>query len=75
MSPGELAHYVEVWAAAAVVLAPALGIIGHAFAALPWVWAKTIGNALNAISVDFKDLKDAKSNAKIAVLTEKLEKE
>jgi hypothetical protein len=56
-------HYIE----AAAILAPTIGIVGHAFAALPWVWAKTIGNALNAISVDFGDLKNAAKNAKVDV--------
>ena len=56
-------HYIE----AAAILAPTIGIIGHALAALPWKFTKTIGNALNAVSVDFGDLKDAAKNAKAAV--------
>jgi hypothetical protein len=68
MTSVELAHYVETGLATAAVLAPTVGLIGHAFAALPWTWAKTIGNVLNAISVDFGDLKDAKKNADVAML-------
>jgi hypothetical protein len=75
MTIQELVNYVAAGAAAAAILSPAVGAIGHAFAALPWVWAKTLGNLLNAISVDFKDLKDAKQNAQIAVIAKKVEEQ
>lgn len=67
MTLDQLIHYVEAGAAAAAILAPSVGIIGHAIAALPGTWAKTIGNALNAISVDFVDLANSVKNAKAAV--------
>lgn len=67
MTLDQLIHYVEAGAAAAAILAPTIGIIGHAIAALPWTWAKTVGNVLNALSVDFGDLKNAEKNAKAAV--------
>lgn len=67
MTLAELTHAVEAALAAAVVLAPTVGIIGHALAALPWAWAKTIGNVLNAIAVDFGDLKNARKNAQQSV--------
>jgi hypothetical protein len=73
MTSVELAHYIEIGFATAAVLAPTVGLIGHAFAALPWTWAKIVGNVLNAISVDFGDLKDAKKNADVAVLAKKIE--
>lgn len=75
MTLDQLVRYVEAGAATAAILAPTLGIIGHALAALPGVWPKTIGNALNAVSVDFADLKNAKQNAKVAVLAKKIEDE
>lgn len=67
MTLDQLKTYLEIGAAVGVVLAPTIGTIGHIFAAMPWVWAKTLGNALNAVSVDFKDLKDSKKNAQAAV--------
>lgn len=67
MTPTQILHYIEVGLAFAAVMAPTVGAIGHAFAAMPWTWAKTIGNVLNAISVDFGDLKDSLKNAKQAV--------
>lgn len=67
MTLAELAHYIEIGLAFAAVMAPTLGAIGHALAALPWMGAKTLGNVLNAISVDFGDLKNAAKNAKDAV--------
>jgi hypothetical protein len=66
MTAQDIVTYVESGLAVAAVLAPTVGLIGHAIAALPWTWAKTIGNVLNAISVDFGDLKDAKKNAVMA---------
>lgn len=75
MTLTEIIHMAEAGAAAAVILAPTIGIIGHALAALPWAWAKTIGNVLNALSVDFGDLKNAKKNADVAVLAKKIEDE
>lgn len=75
MTIDQLIHYAEVGLAAGAVLAPTIGIIGHALASLPWVWAKTIGNALNAVSVDLGDLKDAKKNAVAAVEAKKTEGE
>jgi len=67
MTLDTLLHYLE----AGAIIAPVVGIIGHSIASLPWTWAKTIGNALNAISVDFGDLKNAASNAKAAVAAKK----
>jgi len=75
MTTDTLIHTVESALAVGAILAPTIGIIGHALAALPWVWAKTIGNALNAISVDFADLKNAAKNAKVDVLAKKIEAE
>jgi hypothetical protein len=63
----QLLHYIEIGVAFAAVVAPTVGAIGHALAALPWAWAKTIGNALNAVSVDFGDLKDSLKNARASV--------
>lgn len=60
-------HYIEAGAAAAAVLAPTLGVIGHALAALPWYPAKVLGNVLNSISVDFGDFASAAKNAKAAM--------
>lgn len=71
MTLESLVHLVAAGSAAAAVLAPTIGIVGHALAALPWTWAKTIGNVLNAISVDYGDLK----NADVAVLAKKIEEE
>lgn len=73
MNADQIKNYLEIGIAAGVVLAPTIGTIGHLLAKLPWVWAKTIGNALNAISVDFGDLKDAKKNAVAAVEAKKVE--
>jgi hypothetical protein len=65
MTFAELTRYLEIGLAFAAVMAPTVGAIGHACAALPWTWAKTLGNVLNAISVDFGDLKNALQNAKL----------
>jgi hypothetical protein len=75
MTLDQLIHYAEIGLATGAILAPTIGIVGHAVAALPWQFAKTIGNVLNAISVDFGDLKDAATNARIAVVAKKLEDE
>jgi hypothetical protein len=68
MTADQLLHYIEVGVAFAVIVAPTVGAIGHALAALPWAWAKTLGNVLNAISVDFGDLKNSRKNAKASVV-------
>jgi hypothetical protein len=37
-------------------LAAAVGVLGHALAAIPNKYAQIVGNALNAVSIDFVDL-------------------
>jgi hypothetical protein len=71
MTSQDLLHYIEAGAAAAAILVPVVGAIGHALAAMPWVWAKTVGNALNAVSLDVGDLLAAAKNAKASVAAKK----
>jgi hypothetical protein len=63
MTLSQITHYLE----AAPFVAVAIGLVGHAFAALPWTWAKTVGNVLNAVSVDFGDLVSSLRNARASV--------
>lgn len=69
MTLDQLIHYVE----AGAVIAPLVGLVGHFLASLPFGWAKTVGNILNAVSVDFVDLANASKNAKASLAAKKEE--
>jgi len=71
MTLTSLLQTVTAGAASAALLIPLVGGIGHLFAALPWVWAKTVGNILNAVSLDVGDFVNALNNARAAVATKK----